>query len=156
VTLPIKCSTNSTLLLGGDVSFDHLLRISISIPYKQGSIPLSSSTLPPSPRVVSFDWNDLVDPRLPSSTPFHIRGILRYIVDKVTTASILSSSTWKDLGFPKIVSAICELLNFDRSLSRYPWPPSLYATYNNILRALFKLFSESLKKRKDYRVRLSL
>jgi hypothetical protein len=123
VTLSMQSSVNPTLLLGGDASFDHVLSISSPVPSEQGSIPLSSSTLPPSPRVVSFDWNDLVEPQLPSSTPFQIRGILRYIVDKVTSASILSSSTWKDLGFPKLVSVICELLTFDRSPAREPWPP---------------------------------
>ena len=117
VTLPMQSSVNPTLLLEGDASFDHVLSISSPIPSEQGSILLSPSTLPPSPRVVSFDWNDLVEPRLPSSTPFQIRGILRYIVDKVTSASILSSSTWKALGFPKLVSTICELMNFDRSLA---------------------------------------
>jgi hypothetical protein len=36
------------------------------------NILLFSSTLPPSPRMVSFDWNNLVDPFLPSSSPFQI------------------------------------------------------------------------------------
>jgi hypothetical protein len=115
VTLPMQSSINPTLLLGGDASFDHVLSISSSSPSEQGIIPLSSSMHPPSTRVVSFDWNDLVEPIIPSSTPFQIRGFLQYIVDKVTSASILSSSTWKDLGFPKLLSAICELLTFDRS-----------------------------------------
>jgi hypothetical protein len=42
----------------------HVLRISISVPSAQGSIPLSLSTIPPIPRVVSFDWNDLVNVRI--------------------------------------------------------------------------------------------
>jgi hypothetical protein len=74
VTLPMKSSVNPTLLLGGDESFDHVLSISSFVPSEQGSIPLSSSMLPPSPREVSFDWNDLVEPQIPSSTPFQIRG----------------------------------------------------------------------------------
>jgi hypothetical protein len=68
VTLPMHSSINPTLLLGGDESFDHVLIISSYVPSTQGSIPLSLS-----PRVVSFDWNDIVEPRLPSSTPFQIR-----------------------------------------------------------------------------------
>jgi hypothetical protein len=128
VTLSMQSSVNPTLLLEGDASFDHVLSISSSVPSSLGSIPLSSSMLPPSPRVVSFDWNDLVEPRLPSSTPFQIRGILRYIVDKVTSASILSSSTWKALGFPKLVSALRKLLTFHRSPAWEPWPPPLYAS----------------------------
>jgi hypothetical protein len=112
VTLSMQSLVNPTLLLEGDVSFDHVLSISIPVPSEQGRIPLSLSMLPPSPRVVSFDLNDIVEPHLPSSTPFQIREILRYIVDKVTSASILSSLTWKDFGFPKILSTIRELLTF--------------------------------------------
>jgi hypothetical protein len=115
VTLPMQSSVNPTLLLGSDASFDHVLSISSYVTYEQRSIPLSSSTLPPSPRVVSFDWNDLVEPHLPSSTPFWIRGILRYIVDKVSSVSILSSSAWKILGSPKIVLNTSVLSDSDRS-----------------------------------------
>jgi hypothetical protein len=61
VTFPMQYLVNPTLLLGGDASFDHVLRISIPVLYEQGIIPLSSSTLPPSPMMVSFDWNDFVD-----------------------------------------------------------------------------------------------
>jgi hypothetical protein len=73
MTLLIKSSINPTLLLEGDAYFDHVLSISSSVLSEQGSIPLSLSTLPASPKVVSFHWNDLVEPRLPSSTPFQIR-----------------------------------------------------------------------------------
>jgi hypothetical protein len=62
VALSMQFLANPTLLLGGDVSLDHVLIISSFVPYAQGSIPLSSSTLHPSPRVVSFDWNDLIYP----------------------------------------------------------------------------------------------
>jgi hypothetical protein len=123
VTFPMQSSVNPTLLLKGDVSFDHVLRISSSVPASLGRIPLSSSMIPPSPRVVSFDWNDIIEPRIPSSTPFQIRDILRYIVDKVTSASILSSSTWKYLGFPKLVSALCKLLTFHINPAWELWPP---------------------------------
>jgi hypothetical protein len=69
VTLLMQYLVNPTLILEGDVSFDHILNIFSSVTFEQGSIPLSPS-MPPSPRMVSFDWNDLVDPRLLSSTPF--------------------------------------------------------------------------------------
>jgi hypothetical protein len=126
VTLSMQYSVNPTLLLEGNASYDHVLSISISLPSSLGSIPLSSSMLPPSPRVVSFDWYDLVEPQLPSSTPFQISDILQYIVDKVTFASILSSLTWKSLGFPKLVSTLRKLLAFHRSPAWEPWPPPLY------------------------------
>jgi hypothetical protein len=74
--------------------------------------------------MVSFDWNDLVEPHLPSSAPFQIRvevnstNIYRCIVDGAST-NILSSSVWKDLGSPKLVSSSHELLDFDRRPSEY-------------------------------------
>ena len=70
--------------------------------------------------MVSFDWNDLVQPRLPSYAPFQIRvevnstNIYRCIVDEGAFTSILSSSVWKVLGSLELVSASHELLAFDR------------------------------------------
>jgi hypothetical protein len=91
VTFLMQYSANPTLVLGGVASFNHVLSVSSSIPFEQGSIPLSLSTLPPSPRMVSFDWNDLVEPLLPSYAPFHIMGIRRCIVDEISSTSIISS-----------------------------------------------------------------
>jgi hypothetical protein len=70
VTFPMQSSTNPTLLLRGYASFDHVLSIFSSVPSEQGSITLSLSTLPPSPKMVSFVWNDIVEPLLPPSAPF--------------------------------------------------------------------------------------
>jgi hypothetical protein len=114
-----------TLLLGSDMSTDYVFSISGSILSKQGGIPLIPSTPPPSPSMVSFDWNDLVEPHLPSATPFQIRvevnstKIYRCIVDEGASASILSSSVWKVLGPPELVSSFHELLDFDRCPSEY-------------------------------------
>jgi hypothetical protein len=75
--------------------------------------------------MVFFDWNDLVEPHLPSTTPFQIRvefnstNIYRCIVDEGASESILSSSVWKFLGSPKLVSSSHELLAFDRCPSEY-------------------------------------
>jgi hypothetical protein len=75
--------------------------------------------------MISIYWNDLVEPHLPSSTPFQIRvevnskNIYRCIVDEGASASILSSSAWKALGYSEIVSALYELLDFDRHTSEY-------------------------------------
>jgi hypothetical protein len=102
------------------VYFDRFLSISSLIPSKQGGIPLSSSTLPPSPRMVSFDWNDIVEPHLPSSPPFQIMveinklGIHQSIVNEGSSTGILSSSSWQALGSPKLVSATSELLDFNK------------------------------------------
>ena len=107
------------------MSTDYVFSIFGSILSEQGGIPLVPSTPPPSPRMVSFYWNDLVEPHLPSSAPFQIRvevnstNIYRCIVDEGASASILSSPVWKVLGSPKLVSASHELLDFDRCLSEY-------------------------------------
>jgi hypothetical protein len=120
VTLSMQSSVNPTLILEGDASFDHILNISSLVLSEQESTLLSLSTLPPSLREVSFDWDGLVGYQIPSSTPFQIRGVLRYIIEKVTSTSILSSSTWKYLGFPKLVSVVCKLLTFHTGPAREP------------------------------------
>jgi hypothetical protein len=105
VVLSMQSSVDPTPLSGSDVSYDHVLSISISVPSEQGGIPLSSSTLPSSPRMVSFDWNDLVEPHLPSSAPLQIMvvidslGIHQSIVDEGSYASLLSSSGLESFGF---------------------------------------------------------
>jgi hypothetical protein len=74
--------------------------------------------------MVSFDWNDLVEPHLPSSIPFQIRVEVnskrnyRCIMDERASVSILSSS-WQDLGSSELVSDSHELLYFDRRPSEY-------------------------------------
>jgi hypothetical protein len=107
------------------VSIDYICNVFSSTLSEQGDIPLSSSTLPLSPRMVSFDWNDLVELHLHSSTPFQIRvksnskGTFQCIIDEGAYESILSSLTWKDFGSTKIVSATSELLDFDTRPSEY-------------------------------------
>jgi hypothetical protein len=70
VVSPMQYLVDPTLLLGSDVSFDCVFKISSSVPSEPGGNPLFFSTLPPIPRMISFDWNDLVESHLPSSTPF--------------------------------------------------------------------------------------
>jgi hypothetical protein len=124
VTL-MQSLTDPTLLLGSEVSTDYVFIISSSVLLEQGGISHILSTPSPSPRMVSFDWNDLIEPRLPSSTPFQIRvevnstNIYRCIVDEGVSISILSSSVWKVLGSPELVSALHDLLDFDKHPSEY-------------------------------------
>jgi hypothetical protein len=107
------------------VSTDYVFSVSISVLSEQGGILLVPSTPPPSPRMVSFDWNDLFEPRLPYYDPFQIRvqvnstNIYQCIVDEGASASILSSLVWKVLGSPELVSSSHELLAFDRRPSEY-------------------------------------
>jgi hypothetical protein len=70
VLMLMQSSNDPTLLLGTDMSTEYVFIISNLVLSELGGIPLVSSTPTPSPRMVSFDWNDLVEPRLPSSTPF--------------------------------------------------------------------------------------
>ena len=49
-----------TLLMESDESFEYVFRISSLVLFEQEGTPVSLSMLPPSPRMVSFDWNDLV------------------------------------------------------------------------------------------------
>ena len=75
----------------------------------QGGIP---SMVPlPSPEVCSFDWNSLVETRIPSYVLFQIvvEGISstlhRTAIDEGASISILSSTAWKGLGSPNLVPA---------------------------------------------------
>jgi hypothetical protein len=75
--------------------------------------------------MVYFDWNDLVEPRLSSSTPFQIRvefnskNIYQCIVDERASTSTLSSSSWQALGSLELVSTLHEFLAFDICPSEY-------------------------------------
>jgi hypothetical protein len=52
-------------------------------------------------------------------------GIHRCIVGEGSSASILSSSAWKFLGSPKLVSATSEFLDFDERPTWNPWTPPM-------------------------------
>jgi hypothetical protein len=73
VVMPMQSSYDPTLFWGSDVSTNYVFRISSLVLSEQGGILLTSSTPPLSPMMVSLDWNDLVEPFLPSFTPFQIR-----------------------------------------------------------------------------------
>jgi hypothetical protein len=102
--------------------------------------------------MVSFYWNVLVDPHLPSSTTFHIMvkfnsmGIHRCIVDQGESTSILSSSTWKSLGSPKLMSATSELLSFEKIHSEFlGFLPKFHITLGgNIILVYFLVVSGHL------------
>jgi len=97
------------------VSINHSFFIAILEPSEQGDLPLTSRMLPPSSRIVSFDWNNIVEPLLPAYASFQIRvefysyNIYWCIVDEGAFTSILSSSTWKFMGPPKLMSTTSEI-----------------------------------------------
>jgi hypothetical protein len=97
VTLMMQYLVNPTLILGGDAFFDHVLNIYGYVPSEQGRIPLSPGMFPPSPRMVSFDWNDTVDDG--------------------SSANILSSLDTKVLGSLKLLSTTSVFPYLNRSLA---------------------------------------
>jgi hypothetical protein len=69
VTL-MHSSADPTLLLESNVSIDYVFIIFSSVLLEQGGISLALRTHCTSPMMVSFDWNDLVEPHIPSSSHF--------------------------------------------------------------------------------------
>jgi hypothetical protein len=124
VVVPVQPLVNPTLLLEGDASFIHVIGIYDTTHSEQERVLLPLSALSPIPGEVPFDWDGLVGYLMASPMSFQVRDIIRYIMKTVTSASTLSSSTWRAFGFPKIVSDIHKILTFHKSPSQDPWPPS--------------------------------
>jgi hypothetical protein len=59
VVMLMQYLADPTLLMESDVSTNYVFIISSSVLSEQGDILSTSITPPPSPRLVSFDWNDL-------------------------------------------------------------------------------------------------
>jgi hypothetical protein len=101
----VQYSVDPTLILGSDVSINHVFSISSS---GQGEFLLILSMLSTNSRMVSLDRSNIVDPHLPYSSSFKIRvefnskNIYQCISDEGASASILSSLSWKDLGSPRL------------------------------------------------------
>lgn len=76
---------------------------------------------PTSPKVVSFDWNSLVEPHLPSYVPFKIvvkvlSSIIHWsTIDEGASISILSYIAWKYIGSLNLVPTWSQLLVFNRN-----------------------------------------
>ena len=85
---------------------------------------LSSMVTPPSSLVASFDWNRFTGYRLPSYVHFEITvqafGLVvpSTIIDKGTSISVLSSTTWQDFGSPPLAPVTQNLLAFNRRTSQ--------------------------------------
>ena len=67
---------------------------------EQGGTEFTSDQPPPSSRIASFDWDSLLEPRLPSNAPFQIKfkvepyTIAHCFVDEGASVSILSARAW--------------------------------------------------------------
>ena len=69
----ISLSINPTLPLKSEVSASHIFFTASSKLTEQGGIELTLDQPPPSSQIASFDWDSLVEPRLPSDAPFQIK-----------------------------------------------------------------------------------
>jgi hypothetical protein len=103
----------------------HVLIISSTSPSEQERVLLFPSSLPPILDEVPFDWDCLVGYSMPLPMSFPGRDIIRYITETITSVITLSSSTWRALGLPKIMSVLSKILTFHIRSTRDPWPPLL-------------------------------
>ena len=91
---------NPTLPLESEVFASHIFFTTSSKLTEQGGIELTSDEPPPSSQIASFDWDRLVEPRLPSDAPFQIKVkvepymIASCIVDEGASVSIFSARGW--------------------------------------------------------------
>lgn len=120
VVKPVQSLADYTPLLGGEVPNKRVCLISSTESSSIGGIPVSSNVPPRSSNSVSFDWDSLVEPRLPSAAPFQIKvrvnskNVYRCMVDEGSSASIIPYLTWKALGSPKLLTTQSQLLAYDR------------------------------------------
>jgi len=139
----MQFSTGPSLHFESDVSIKHVFFIVGLEPSEQGGIPLPLSTLPPSSKSISFDWNSLVEPHIPSSTPFQIRveycslNISRCILDEGAPTIIYSPHIGNLWDLP----ILCQLPG-DLHYLNYIFgkPFCKYATFYLILVYLFGKF----------------
>jgi hypothetical protein len=123
---PVQSLVNPTLPEENDAPCSHVINISNPHPFERGRFILSQNILPPSPDKVPFDWNDLMGHPIPPPMSFPLRDIIQTITETVSSIHTFSSSTWKALGFPNLLSAIYEILTFHRRSRQEPLPPPLH------------------------------
>jgi len=115
----IQSSVDPTLPLESEVDTTHDFIIT-SGSFKQGGISPISMEPPPSTEVTSFDWNRLLEPHLPSCMSFQITVhffdmiIHHTILDEGYVVIIISSTTWKDIVFPHLLSVTHNLLALNK------------------------------------------
>jgi hypothetical protein len=115
----IPSSVDPTLPLENEFDTTHIFLVNTDSTI-QGGISHFPMEPPPSNEAIIFDWNGLTRPRLPFYIPFQIivqvcgRDAPQNIVDDIDFVSILSSSTWKYLGYPQLVSITKNLLGFNK------------------------------------------
>jgi hypothetical protein len=126
VTTPVQYLVKPTLPEESDAPFSHVINIPNPPPSKRERFILPPNALPPSPYETPFDWDDLMGHPIPPPMSFPLRNIIRTITETMYSVRTFSSSTWRALGFPKLLSAIRKILTFGRRPGREPWPPPLH------------------------------
>jgi hypothetical protein len=123
VVVQVQSLVNPTLLVEGGSSFNHVVSILDPTPYERDRFFLSPIYLPLCLEEIPFDWDNLVGYPIPPPMSFIVRDIIRYIMEDISFISALSSSTWRDLGFPKLMSTIRKILRFHKSPAWEPLHP---------------------------------
>jgi hypothetical protein len=126
VVVPAQSLVNPTLPVESDASFNHVVSILDPTPSELERVFLSPSPLPPGFEEITFDWDSPMGYPIPPPMSFSLRDIFRSITEIISSVSALSSSSWRALGFPKLMSAIHKILTFRRRLVWEPWPPPLH------------------------------
>jgi hypothetical protein len=101
----------------------HVLSISSTSPSEQKRVLIFPISLPTSLDEVPFDWDGLVGYPMPSPMSFPGRDTIRYITEMITSIITLSSSTWTDLGLPKLMLFLRKILTFHKRSAQEPWHP---------------------------------
>jgi hypothetical protein len=120
---PIQSSIDPTLPSESEVDTAQVLIVT-SYFSRQGDISRVSIEPPLSTEVISFDWDRLVEPRLPSYLPLQIPlqvcdniMIHHTIIDEGDSVSIQSSNAWPTIGSPQFVSVTHHLWDLNRRYS---------------------------------------
>jgi hypothetical protein len=112
---PVPSSVDPTLPLKSEVYTIQVLLITTD-KFGQGGISPVSKEPPPSTKVISFDWNRLTAPRLPSYFPLQIIvqvcdiNIFHSIIDEGASVS----HDWQALGSPQLVFDTQNLFYFNK------------------------------------------
>jgi len=126
VTTLVPFMVKPTLPENSDAPSSHVINIPSLPPSEQERFILPPNTLSLSSDEVHFNWDDLTGHPIPPPMSIPLRDIIQTIAETMYFVITLSSSTWRDLGFPKILSAIRRILTFDRRSGQEPWPPTLH------------------------------
>ena len=100
---------NPTLPLESEVSSIHIFLTTSSELTEQSGIKLTSDETTTRPQIASFDWDILVEPRLPSDAPFQIKFKVGHymiaccIINEGASVNIFSSCAWRGMGSPRLV-----------------------------------------------------